>query len=295
MGAEKGDLAFFPEAFGGEVQPLGVVEEGGHGRLNRLADDVPDILAHEPLEGGGVVQVLAVLHHLHDLHFQAGFHRLFQIFHRGTSERRGMDEHGDLGRSLARMVPRHVLGQADGLVGIAGDGQEDVAGILQIPRVKRRRNGGHPLFLEIPFQRQRAAGGIVQVKDDPLIQKFLEIPLGDVGFILVVPDVALDLVVAQQFHVVDVVEIVLHPLGVGVSGVGGGSRDGQGKGHLVDLGVGGKGQSEDQRGGQQDMDHRFFHRVPPLWVDSNFVYFGQFSLDRPKWPIRHDFPFEIPN
>ncbi len=78
--------------------------------------------------------------------------------------------------------------------------------------MERGRDGGHLLFVKIFFQGQGAAGGVVEVKNNSLIQEIFKISFGDIGLVLVVPDSTFDFVIAQKFHVVDIIEIVLYAL-----------------------------------------------------------------------------------
>ena len=64
-----------------------------------------------------------------------------------------------------------------------------------------------------------AAGGVVQIENDAFVQKIFEITLGNFRFIAVIADEALNRVIAQQFFVVNVFDIVLDTLGIGVAGV----------------------------------------------------------------------------
>jgi hypothetical protein len=110
------------------------------------------------------------------------------------------------------MVVGNIFGQADGLGGIGGDRQKNIIGIHQVAGMEGGRDGGHLLLVEIFFQGQGAAGGVVEVKNNALIQEIFKIPFGDIGFVLVVPDGTIDFVIAQNFHVVDKIEIILNTL-----------------------------------------------------------------------------------
>ena len=100
VGAHEGQLARFAELFGGQAEALRVVQQRRDRRLNGVAEDVLDALALQALQHGRVVQVLPVLDHLDDLHFQqAGLDALAQMFDRSPAEGRGVDEHGDLGHA----------------------------------------------------------------------------------------------------------------------------------------------------------------------------------------------------
>jgi hypothetical protein len=89
-------------------------------------------------------------------------------------------------------------------------GRKDVIGIHQVPGMKRGGYGGHLLFLEIFFQGQGASRGVVEIKNNALIQKIFKIPFGDIGFVLVVPDGTINFVVTQNFCVVYIAEIIFN-------------------------------------------------------------------------------------
>jgi hypothetical protein len=46
----------------------------------------------------------------------------------------------------------------------------------------------------------------------PWVQEIFKITFGNIGLILVVPDGTIDFVIAEKFHVVDIIEIILNAL-----------------------------------------------------------------------------------
>ena len=236
VGAHEGDFSGFAEGLGIQTEPLGVLEEGGYGALHGLAEDELHPFAVQALKGSRAVEVLAVFNGLDDLDVQAGGDGLLQVLHRTAAEGRRMDEQGHLGLAALEMVG-HIFGQPDELFGVGGDGQEDVVGILQVAAMERCRDGGDLFFFEITFEPQGGSGRVVQVQGDPHIQKFFEVALGDVGFVLIILDYAVDGVLAEQFFIIDVFEKVLDTFGVRLSRIGSGTRHGQGHTQFDDLGL----------------------------------------------------------
>jgi hypothetical protein len=147
-----------------------------------------------------------------------------------------VDEKGHLGCSAALVVLGHVFAQADVLVGIRSDGQEDVIGSIDEPLVKGSRDNRDLDLVEILGQGQVGPGGIAEEQHNSLIEKVLEVAFGHGRLVHVVADRQLYLGIAENLGVVDQAYVVFRALGIRVAGIRGRAGDRQRQTELVGFG-----------------------------------------------------------